>query len=483
MPDERIGEYLIERLLGSGGMGTVYLGRSPSGRAVAIKVIRAEFAADPAYRARFRQEVEAARRVGGFHTAAVVDADPDAPEPWMASAYVQGPTLADAIDRQGPFDERWLKALGAGLAEALKAIHACGLVHRDLKPANIVLTHDGPRVLDFGIARVLEETRLTAAGSVVGTPGFAAPEQLRGRPVGGACDVFALGAVLVAAAGGRAFGSGDALLLAHRVTAEEADVSAVPDGLREVVLACLRKEPAERPTPDELLRIFTTRAAPGSPGSTSPGLVIPASRPAGEPAPGPPSWPVSPYRPRPPAPMRSPGLSTALQSPSYVRGPRSRALLSLWSLLLAAGLAGVQRLGPGSGPGGVLVTVAVSVAGLVPLFLLLRSLGVFGRYEGIWVGDDGITVLCVRYAAVLSWTDIEALELDLRTGARWLAVRISEDGTPLPSFVKPRWVSRTDTGEIRIRTGWLTPFLDSVPLPRAIRFHAQRHHIPVTELR
>lgn len=199
-----IGRYVIEHKLGEGGMGTVYLARSRGGRAVAVKVARPELAADPSFRARFRAEVAAARQVGGFHTAQVVDADPDAEAPWLATAYIPGPTLAALVTAEGPMDEGRLRSLGAALAEALEAIHACGLVHRDLKPGNIVMAPDGPRVLDFGIARALESTRLTATGSAFGTPGYLAPEQALGEEVTGAADVFALGAVLVAAAGGQA---------------------------------------------------------------------------------------------------------------------------------------------------------------------------------------------------------------------------------------------------------------------------------------
>ncbi|MFJ8294423.1 serine/threonine-protein kinase [Streptomyces sp. NPDC094447] len=179
-PPERIGDYAVERELGSGGMGTVYLARSRGGRTVAVKVARPELAADPHFRARFRAEVDAARRVGGFHTAQVVDADPDAPAPWLATAYIPGPTLAGLIAERGPMDEARLRVLGAALAEALQAIHGCGLIHRDLKPGNIIMAEDGPRVLDFGIARALEATRLTSTGAAFGTPGFLAPSRPRG---------------------------------------------------------------------------------------------------------------------------------------------------------------------------------------------------------------------------------------------------------------------------------------------------------------
>ncbi|MGJ5749904.1 serine/threonine protein kinase [Streptomyces puniciscabiei] len=259
----RIGVYTVERELGAGGMGTVYLARSRGGRAVAVKVARPELAADPHFRERFRAEVEAARRVGGFHTAPVVDADPDAETPWLATAYIPGPTLAELIERQGPMEKEQLRSLGAALAEALQAVHACGLVHRDLKPGNIIMADDGPRVLDFGIARAVESTRLTATGAAFGTPGYLAPEQAQGGEVSGAADVFALGAVLVAAAGGSAFGTGTPMGLMYRSVHEPADLSAVPGELRSLVAACLSKDPAGRPTPEALLRSLGPDPKPG----------------------------------------------------------------------------------------------------------------------------------------------------------------------------------------------------------------------------
>ncbi|MEU0158594.1 serine/threonine-protein kinase [Streptomyces sp. NPDC006261] len=262
---ERIGGYAVERELGAGGMGTVYLARSRGGRAVAVKVARPELASDPHFRERFRAEVAAARSVGGFHTAPVVDADPAAPAPWLATAYVPGPTLAALLQAEGPMDEAGLRQLGAALAEALAAIHGCGLVHRDLKPGNIIMAPDGPRVLDFGIARALESTRLTATGTAFGTPGFLAPEQAQGLEVGGAADVFALGAVLVAAAGGSAFGAGTPMGLMYRSVHEPPDLAAVPEGLRPVLTACLAKEPDQRPTPEELLDLFAPDTVPYPP--------------------------------------------------------------------------------------------------------------------------------------------------------------------------------------------------------------------------
>ncbi|WP_223831059.1 serine/threonine-protein kinase [Streptomyces venezuelae] len=258
---ERIGDYTVERELGAGGMGTVYLARSRGGRTVAVKVARPELAADPHFRARFRAEVDAARRVGGFHTAQVVDADPDAAAPWLATAYIPGPTLSRLLAERGPMDEARLRLLGAALAEALQAIHDCGLIHRDLKPGNIIMADDGPRVLDFGIARALESTRLTSTGAAFGTPGFLAPEQAQGHEVGGAADVFALGAVLVAAAGGHAFGEGTPVMLMYRAVHEPADLTAVPEAVRPVVAACLAKDPTQRPSPRGLLDLLAPDTA------------------------------------------------------------------------------------------------------------------------------------------------------------------------------------------------------------------------------
>ncbi|GHE58492.1 hypothetical protein GCM10017771_81470 [Streptomyces capitiformicae] len=267
---ERIGGYAVERRLGAGGMGTVYLARSRGGRAVAVKVARPELAADRHFRERFRAEVDAARRVGGFHTAPVVDADPEAEAPWLATAYIPGPTLSGLLEEQGPMDERRLRLLGAALAEALQAIHSCGLVHRDLKPGNIIMAEDGPRVLDFGIARAVESTRITSTGAAFGTPGFLAPEQAQGLEVTGAADVFALGAVLVAAAGGSAFGEGTPMGLMYRSVHEPADMSAVPQDLRPLVAECLAKDPAGRPTPERLLDQLVPGPAPDAPTVATP---------------------------------------------------------------------------------------------------------------------------------------------------------------------------------------------------------------------
>ncbi|TVL91580.1 serine/threonine-protein kinase [Streptomyces sp. SAJ15] len=249
----RVGPYRIVGRLGSGGMGWVYLARSPSGRAVAVKVVRPELAADPEFRHRFAGEVAAAKVVSGAFTAPVVDADPRAEPPWLATMYVPGPSLAEAVVQDGPLDEARSRALGAGLVEALQAIHGAGVVHRDLKPSNVLLAADGPRVIDFGISRVSGSAGLTRAGMVLGTPPFMSPEQITGRAVDFRTDVFSLGGVLVyAATGGPPFGGDDTV--AYRVVHGEPSLDGVPRALRGLVARCLAKRPAERPPLDTLLR-------------------------------------------------------------------------------------------------------------------------------------------------------------------------------------------------------------------------------------
>ncbi|MGW4198111.1 serine/threonine-protein kinase [Streptomyces sp. NPDC005004] len=249
-----VGPYRLLGRLGSGGMGRVYLGRSPGGRTVAVKIVHPHFALDEEFRARFRREVAAARRVGGAWTAPVLDADPDAPVPWVATAYAAGPSLAAAVAERGPLPEPTVRALGAGLAEALAAVHALGLVHRDVKPSNILLTLDGPLLIDFGIARATDGTAsLTSTGVSVGSPGYMSPEQILGRPVTGAADVFPLGAVLAYAATGTAPFSGDSsAVLLYKVVHEEPELHRLTGDLRDLAAACLAKDPASRPNPAEV---------------------------------------------------------------------------------------------------------------------------------------------------------------------------------------------------------------------------------------
>ncbi|MFJ5547444.1 serine/threonine-protein kinase [Streptomyces sp. NPDC093225] len=251
----QVGPYRITGRLGGGGMGTVYLGRSRGGRSVAVKVVRPELAEDAGFRRRFVREVTAARQVNGVFTAGLIDADPDGNPPWLATAYVSGPSLNDAVRAHGPWPEQSVLALAAGVAEALEAIHAQDVVHRDLKPANVLLSADGPRVIDFGISVVADgATDLTRTGFMVGTPGFMAPEQLTGEPVTAATDVFALGALLTFTATGTGpFGAGTVSQLMYRVVHHEPDLAALPARLRDVVGRCLAKDPAARPTVSQLL--------------------------------------------------------------------------------------------------------------------------------------------------------------------------------------------------------------------------------------
>ncbi|GAB2978929.1 hypothetical protein GCM10023080_050340 [Streptomyces pseudoechinosporeus] len=259
----QVGPYRIMGRLGAGGMGRVYLARSPGGRAVAVKTIRPELTDDPEFRQRFAREAAAARAVSGAFTAAVVDADPYGDPPWLATVHVAGISLDATIARHGPLPESSVLALGAGLSEALQAIHAAGLVHRDLKPSNVLLAPDGPKVIDFGIAISAGSSSLTRSGVVVGTPAFMSPEQLTGGRAGVPSDVFALGGVLVHAATGEGpFGSGSAAGIGVSVVHDEPGLSTVPEGLRPLVARCFEKDPARRPTVAELLAEFAGRILP-----------------------------------------------------------------------------------------------------------------------------------------------------------------------------------------------------------------------------
>src|SRR6516225_6878562 len=250
----QLGRFKVLGLLGEGGMGRVYFGRSPGGWAVAIKVIHPGLAADPAFRARFAHEVATARAVGGIYTASVVDADTAAERPWLAVEYVAGPSLSGAVTAGGPLPLPAVLRLGLGLAEALQAIHAAGVVHRDLKPSNVLLAADGPRVIDFGIARAAEHSSLTRTGTILGSAGFMAPEQITGGETGPAADVFALGAVLTFAATGQGpFGEGRTEALAYRVVHADPTLDGVPHPLREILARCLAKDPRYRPAPGEVI--------------------------------------------------------------------------------------------------------------------------------------------------------------------------------------------------------------------------------------
>jgi Protein kinase domain len=270
---QQVSGYRLHARLGAGGMGQVFLGYSPAGRAVAVKVIHRQFARDPDFVRRFGREVEAARAVSGAYTAPVVAAGPGDDPPWLATVFVPGPSLAEVIGRTGPLPEPAVWRLAGGLIEALQAVHAGGLVHRDLKPANVLLAADGPRLIDFGISRALEGAAMSATSLIVGTPAFMSPEQAEGLPVGPASDVFALGSVIAfAATGATPFGGGASspIVVAYRVVNAQPDLSHVPVSLTNLVAACLAKNPADRPQLAQLMDAVRDGSAPyqaGWPGS------------------------------------------------------------------------------------------------------------------------------------------------------------------------------------------------------------------------
>ncbi|WP_406178564.1 serine/threonine-protein kinase [Streptomyces canus] len=327
---EYAGHYRLESCLGSGGMGVVHVARSASGMKLAVKVVHTEFAKDPEFRGRFRQEVAAARKVSGAFTASVVDADPDAERPWMATLFIPGPTLSDEVKRNGPMAPSELRRLMAGLAEALRDIHRVGVVHRDLKPSNVLLAEDGPKVIDFGISRPKDSELRTETGKLIGTPPFMAPEQFRRpREVGPAADIFALGSVMVHAATGRGpFDSDSPYVVAYQVVHDEPDLTGVPQNLAPLIVRCLAKEPEDRPTPDELMRELRSVAA-----SYDTQAFIPAQRTGDEPEP-------EPRKPEPRKPASRPR-----------RRPAGKAALAVVAavLVLAGVLACVQVLGDGGG--------------------------------------------------------------------------------------------------------------------------------------
>lgn len=251
-----IGSYRILAELGRGGMGRVFLGSSPDGRLVAVKQVRAQLTGDDGFRARFRREVDASRKVSGAYTAAVIDADPDAQVPWLASEFVVGPSLLEAIEAAGPLPEASTLRLAAGLAAALADVHRAGLMHRDLKPSNVLLTGDGIRVIDFGIARAADDpggSQLTHTGWLVGTPSYMSPEQAEGRQLTPAGDIFSLGCVLVMACTGISpFAAPTAAQTLYKIVHSRADLASISDRPRAIIEPCLAKDPADRPTPARL---------------------------------------------------------------------------------------------------------------------------------------------------------------------------------------------------------------------------------------
>ncbi|MCW2941005.1 MAG: serine/threonine protein kinase [Actinomycetia bacterium] len=258
-----IGGYRVVARLGAGGMGRVYLGTTQSGRRLAIKVVRPEFADDPEFRRRFEQEVMAAQRVQSLYTAPVIDADLKGEMPWLATAHVPGPSLAQAVAELGPLPADTVRALIAGIAEALQAIHRAGIVHRDLKPSNVLLAPDGPKVIDFGISRAADSTPLTRTGLRIGSPQYMAPEQANGLSATAAVDVFALGSVAYFAATGRTpFGEGPDATVLYRIVHNDPQLDGCPESLLPYVTACLAKDPAQRPPLPDLIAGLTGESVP-----------------------------------------------------------------------------------------------------------------------------------------------------------------------------------------------------------------------------
>ncbi|MEV5646844.1 serine/threonine-protein kinase [Nocardia sp. NPDC052254] len=363
-----IGPYRILGVLGAGGMGKVYLGRTAGGRTVAVKVVRPDLSGDPGFRTRFRREVGAARRITGTCAVAVLDADVDAERPWLATAYVAGLSLGEVIEQFGPLPEPALAPLAAGLGRALAEVHAAGVVHRDLKPSNVLLTVDGPRLIDFGIARAADDGgTLTTTGQIIGSPGYIAPEHISGEaPVGPAADIFALGGVLVYAATGEGpFGTGDSINMLWRVMYEPPRLDAVPGDIGALAAACLDKDPGKRPTPEQIAGITTaisdTGALPAAileaigrramavldldhatalPPTAAP---APAARPAAQArfattgvATGPPGVPSAPS-PSPARPMAHPPGAGTVHTPPQRNSPRRRTLVLAAAVVVVLG--------------------------------------------------------------------------------------------------------------------------------------------------
>ncbi|MFE3383759.1 bifunctional serine/threonine-protein kinase/ABC transporter substrate-binding protein [Streptomyces anulatus] len=380
-----VGPYRTLVRLGAGGMGVVYLARSAGGALAAVKVIRAEHAEDPGFRARFRREAEAAARITGPWLVPVLGADTEDREPWLATAFVPGPSLAEVVGAGGALPTTTVRALGSRLADALVAVHEAGLIHRDVKPGNVLLALDGPRLIDFGIARHEGATALTTAGAVIGTPGYLAPEQASAGPLGPPCDVFSLGCVLVyAATGRRPFGEGGGAGALFRTIHEEPDLTGVEPGLAPLIAACLAKDPAARPTASRVRDALTAKApdGPGDPGRVRDPREYPGRRGAPDQPELPRTSPDPPELPRTsPAPWRMPAglpaliaersaaalalpdpepLPVTLATPagdSAASGPARRRLLTAGAagaVLLAGGSTAtwIALRGSGAGAGG-----------------------------------------------------------------------------------------------------------------------------------
>jgi len=425
-----VGSFAILGRLGRGAMGTVYLARSPGGRLVAVKVVRDELAGDTGFRARFAREIEAARKVSGAFTAAVVDADPDAPHPWLATEHLPGPTLQMAIDRSGPMTPGGVQALAGGLAEALMAIHRSGLVHRDLKPSNIVLTDNGPRVIDFGIARALEEASLTATGMVIGTPGYLSPEQITGTAIGPASDMFALGAVLVFAASGCGpFATGNPASLLHRIVHEQPHIPPLPGPLHDVVRRCLAQDPGARPAPLELLQTL------GSPANTAflppPAATLHLPPPPTKilPEPPPPArvhQPAPIHQPAPvhqPVPVHQPSVDQPLPQPGGATFSTSRTrsvVIATITTLLFLGLLPTDAETRTRYP---VASMIFGIVDLVCLYFAIRHwIHLLRRRVELGLAPHGLTIARGKHRATVPWSGVNRIRVAGDVRRPWLIV-------------------------------------------------------------
>ncbi|MFF7276041.1 protein kinase [Streptomyces griseorubiginosus] len=420
-----VGGYRILDRLGTGGMGVVYRGRTRSGREVAVKVVHAQYAEDRVFRARFRQEIESVRKVSGAFTAPVVDADPEAVRPWMATQYVPGRSLADRIRERGALRGTELRQLALGLVEALRDIHRVGVVHRDLKPANVLLAQDGPRVIDFGISRAAENhNTLTETGQMIGTPPFMSPEQFTdARTVGPASDVFSLGALLVFSATGRGpFDTDSPYLTAFRVVHEAPVLDGVAEPLRAVLARCLAKAPADRPELDTLAKEFADILPEADD-------VLPDA-----------------HDPDPPPAVEGPYAEDAPAIPRTRRVRRPLLVATGTVCALALGLLGYLRFGPGFTDGDTAAAPpadsrwAAVPAGWQPWQTTVRETAPRGETKPLDTGRAASAeATCRRYenAVYCAGDEVLPVRLDGRTGRTvWRASLASADSgeTGLNSF-------------------------------------------------
>ncbi|MBA9004532.1 serine/threonine-protein kinase [Thermomonospora cellulosilytica] len=413
----RLGNYEVVGRLGAGGQGAVYLGRAEDGTYVAVKLLHAQMAADPSARARFAREVAAAQKVAPFCTARVLQADVAGDTPFIVSEFIDGPSLHDVVAHNGPLGTTELERLAIGTVTALAAIHEAGIVHRDFKPNNVLLAADGPRVVDFGIARTVnsQESAVTATGMVVGTPGYLAPEQLTGAPLQPAVDIFAWGATMVFAATGQSPFEAETLpVIINRILNEEPDLSALQEPLRGLVARCLSKDPAGRPTAAQLLLqlLGHVGAAPATPTPVSEELLGEGTRIASRMAPPPPVPPAPVHHTPPPQPITpppmpmhvgpQPGPATPPPQPitpppmpmhqgGFQQGPMTPPPQPMHQPPMTPQPPPYQPARPSSGGGGgnVILGVGCAVVLVLALLIFVVAVAVSGGDDG---DDDGTDV-------------------------------------------------------------------------------------------